>query len=214
MPRTPRTPHNKTTQTTTTNIKYFTIEQRRELLAQTMALSGEQRVWRPRAPQSSRSDSPWHPATCSTRRDKVIDTYPREKSTPEKAPGVTRNHFFYFSHGLPLPTPNLLTGGKLILLMTPPRYENPGEQRCAFAELDHEMTPEEFMARLKGVPDVVSVELQSTKTSQKNIPGGNLKAAEAIKKKGSLILNTINTLSVRFIGASHGNRKDGLVPEH
>ena len=89
--------------------------------------------------------------------------------------------------------------------MIPPRYGNPDKQRCAFAELDHEMTPEEFMARLQGVPDVVSVELQSTKTEQKNIPGGNLKAAEAIKKKGSLILNTINTLSVRFIRASHGN---------
>ena len=89
--------------------------------------------------------------------------------------------------------------------MTPPRYENPGKQRYAFAELEYEMTSEEFMTRLERVPGVASVELQSTKTEQKNIPGGTLKAAEAIKKKGSLILNTINTLSVRFIGASHGN---------
>jgi len=91
------------------------------------------------------------------------------------------------------PLPILSLEEKAVLLMIPPRYLNPDKQRCAFAEINFEMTSEELKRRLESVPGVTSVELQTTKTEQKNIPGGTLEAAEIIKQRGSLILNTIST---------------------
>ena len=75
MPRPPRTPQNKTTQTRTTKIEYFKIEQRPELLAQTMALSGPARIWKRPAPQSLSSDSPWHPPALTSHKKGQVYRY-------------------------------------------------------------------------------------------------------------------------------------------
>ena len=75
MPRTARAPQKKTILTTTTKNKYFKIEQRPELLVQTMALSGPARIWKRPAPQSLSSDSPWHPPALESHKKGQVYRY-------------------------------------------------------------------------------------------------------------------------------------------